>query len=239
MSWNEVLLAVEARLKPEDWKTFTRLHRNFVGYASEGTLSRFYGFVFSHGLHLELNGFRFRRLESILAALASRPASAGARVLEVGAGAGILAAAAVKLLAPREYVTHDLCAGARDHLQAEGFAVLPHPAPPGPAGGPFDLIVCADSLGEIHSDDDGYLRDPANHAAPEFADALEERYGFAHKLSIWKPYLAASGNLLLWEPFTHAAVWERLARYLGETGWAARPVPAASGTAPYLELSLP
>jgi hypothetical protein len=236
MGWEDVLREVQGKLSAEDWKTFSRLHRNFVGYVSQGTLARFYGFVFSHGLQREINGFRFHRLEKIIAALAARP-ERGARVLDVGAGAGIVAGAARKILSPSEYVAQDLCDGARDYLSSRGFPVLPHPLPASPQGKPFDLILCADSLGELNSDEDAFLSQPANASLPLFAEAIEERYGFAQKLQTLKPYLSPSGRLLMWEPFSHRAVWEALARYLGPA-WKTRLDTGIPG-GEYLELSIP
>jgi hypothetical protein len=130
-------------------------------------------------------------------------------------------------------VVQDPCVGARDHLAAEGFTVLPHPAPAEPPGGPFDLILCADSLGEINSDDDGYLRDPANAEHPDFADALEDRYGFVQKLAPWKRYLAPAGKLILWEPFNRAEIWTALSGLLATCGW------RVASAEDRLELTLP
>lgn len=237
MGWDEVVKAVEGRLSPEDFRTFKRLHGHFTGYLSETTLSRFYGFVFARGLQLEVNGYRFHRLERILAGLAAAGPATGQRVLELGAGAGILAEAAKSLLSPREYVVQDICPGPRDFLASRGHALLPHPAPASPPGGPFDLILAADALGEINSDEDGFLRDPANETHLDFAEALEERYGFAQKLAPWKPYLAAAGKLLLWEPFSRREIWGALAGYLAREGWQAslrEPLPGGE----FLELSI-
>jgi hypothetical protein len=237
LDWEGVLQAARARLSPEDAKAFARLHRNFTAYVSEETLTRFYAFVFSRGLQLDINGFRYRRLENILTALFSLPGRQSARVLEVGAGAGILSEAVRSQLSPLLHVTQDICAQAREHLAARGFAVLPYPAPAAPPEGPFDLILCADSLGELNSDDDGLLAKPDSASLPDFGDMLEDRYGFVQKVGTWKPYLAPSGRLLIWEPFTHLAVWKGLAG-LFEADWNTRLDETVPG-GEYLELSLP
>lgn len=234
LQWADVLNAIQAKLTPEDWKTFTRLHRNFVGYSSEATLTRFYDFVFSRGLQLDVNCFRFHRLEKILAGLSAQ--RSGARILDVGAGAGIVAEAARKWLSPSGYAAQDICAEARAHLAAKGLRVLPHPPAAAPIE-PFDLILCADSLGELNSDEDRFLSDPENARHPLFAEAVEERYGFAQKLETWRAWLAGGGSLLLWEPIANRAVWEALAGYLGAS-WKTRLDISVPG-GEFLELSSP
>jgi hypothetical protein len=232
-TWPEVMAAVKASLDPAAWETFSRLHKNFTGYRSESTLNRFYAFVFSHGLQREVNGFRHGRLLGILTDLV-RELAPGLAILDVGAGAGIIAGAVIRHFAPKAYVVQDACAGVRDELKAQGLTVLPHPAPAAPEGGPFDLLICADSLGEINADDDGRLANPLAVDPGELPDMLEERYGFAEKLRPWRAYLAPGGRILLWEPFAYRGVWEALAVSLGRAGWQAR-LSGETGR-PYLEL---
>ncbi|MDB5050647.1 MAG: hypothetical protein JWO30_3718 [Fibrobacteres bacterium] len=239
-TWKKVLEDIQAKLPKPDWETFSRLHRNFVGYRSEWTLSRFYGFVFSHGLQMEINSFRYGRLAVVLMDLLPE-VKAGASILDVGAGAGIIASILKRYRAPHSLVLQDPCREVRDELTALGFTVLPHPAPgsaaglPGANKGGFDLILCVDSLGEINSDDDGSLAKPEAAADAEFREMLEERYGFAQKLETWKPYLAPGGRILLWEPFAYREAMEALAATLRERGWDARPV-SRSPARNYLEL---
>lgn len=236
MTWPEVLKAVQERLSPTDHDRFLRLHKNFVGYISQGTLDRFYGFVFSHGIQLEINGFRFNRIESILAVLLPliKP---GQSILDVGAGAGIAATVILKQAMTRSYVTQDPCREVRDHLMSSGFSVLPHPPPNPPPNGRFDLILCMDSLGEVNSDEDGTLANPDKVEGESLSLLIEERYGFSQKLEVWKPYLSPGGRVLVWEPIAQRRVWEAMERTLTEKGWKTR----LQGDAPrhsYLELTL-
>lgn len=236
MAWDEVLKAVQEKLGPADRDLFLRHHRNFVGYLSQDTLERFYAFVFSHDLHLEVNGFRFHRIEGILEILLSRIVP-GQCILDVGAGAGLIAAILLNRCMPKTYVTQDLCRGARDFLLSMGFAVLPHPAPERPPGGLFDLILCADSLGEINSDDQGALAGPDPAGAGDLSRMIAERYGFAEKLEPWKSYLAEGGKVFLWEPIARRKAWEAIGTDLEKNGWKTRlhgDMPRHS----YLELTL-
>lgn len=242
-SWPKVLESIKATLSPADWERFSRLHRNFTGYRSESTLSRFYAFVFSHGLHKEINGFRFGRLAAILEdlVLELRP---GLSILDVGAGAGIVAAAVKKHFAPLAYVVQDPCPEVRDELMAQGFPVLAHPSPsltgsvsgdPSVPAGGFDLLLCIDSLGEINGDDDGLLAKPGGVDLSELPELMEQRYGFAEKLAPWKPYLAPEGRILLWEPFSFPQAMEAVGAILRKSGWQARSlshIPSRN----YLEL---
>jgi hypothetical protein len=229
-----VLETIKAGLPRPDWEKFTRLHKNFIGYRSESTASRFYGFVFSQGLQLNVNAFRFGRLAVILKDLLPE-IPPGISILDIGAGAGIIASILKKNRAPLSLVVQDPCREVRDELTAQGFTVLPHPAPlfplrasrpgvspAGPQPGGFDLLLCIDSLGEINSDDDGALAKPDGVPTGELAEMLEERYGFAQKLQPWRPYLAPGGRILLWEPFAYQNAMDALASLLRDSGWDAR-----------------
>lgn len=236
MAWPEVLKAVQERLSPSDHDRFLRLHRNFVGYISQGTLDRFYGFVFSHGIQLEINGFRFNRIESILETLLPL-VKPGLSILDVGAGAGIVASILLKQGSSGTYVVQDPCLEVRDHLMASGFAVLPHPPPNPPPNGRFDLILCIDSLGEVNSDDDGALTNPDPIDPEKLLQLIEERYGFAQKLEVWKPYLSQGGKLLIWEPISQRRVWEAIERTLTNKSWKSH-LQGDSPRNSYLELTL-
>lgn len=220
MAWKDSLAAIKAKLSPADMERFSRAHKNFVAYRSESTLARFYGIVFALGLQQEVNGFRFARLASILADAAAE-IPAGKSILDVGAGGGFLASALIRHRSPRKYVVYDPVDAVRDELAAQGLAVLPHP-PPAQPGSPFDVILCADSLGEINSDDDGALLRPEGTPAEELPGLLEQRYGFAQKLAAWKPFLAPEGRILLWEPFAYPEALDAVARHLETRGWKAR-----------------
>ncbi|HLP43179.1 MAG TPA: class I SAM-dependent methyltransferase [Fibrobacteria bacterium] len=237
MTWAEVLQEVEDSLDPEGRAAFARLHRNFVGYLSPDTLDRFYGFVFTQGLHLALGGYRFHRLSSVLGRLLTL-LPPGLSILDVGAGAGFLARAVARCCSPRALIAQDPCREARAYLASEGLQVLPHPAPAVPPMGPFDRILCVDSLGEVNADDDGLLAHPGRLPPEERLDLpqrIEERYGFAHKLEAWKPYLAPEGKVLLWEPIADPVAWEAIASGLAAHGWKAT-VQGYSAKNMYLEL---
>jgi SAM-dependent methyltransferase len=227
LAWKDSLAAIKAKLSPADMERFSRAHKNFVAYRSETTLTRFYDAVFTLGLHREVNGYRFARLAAVLTdALAEIPA--GASLLDVGAGAGFVAAALLRLRAPRSYVVYDPVPAIRDELSAQGLSLLPHP-PPHKPDSPFDVILCVDSLGEVNSDDDGMLLRPEGATPEELPGLLEQRYGFAHKLAAWKPYLAPEGRILLWEPFAYPEAFHAVARQLETSGWKAQVKSRAPG----------
>lgn len=234
MTWDAAVAAAKEKLPQADRAAFLKHHRNFVEYISEDTLNRFYAFVFSRGLQLEINAFRFQRIENILNTLLP-VLDPGLSILDVGAGSGVIGTVLLKHVHPGRYVAQDPCREVRDALLSLGFAVLPHPVPPTPPGGPFDRILCLDSLGELNSDE-GAL--PAPEGTPEERVRLvEQLYGFGQKLEAWKPYLAAGGKLLLWEPIKHRLVWEAMEIHMREYGWKTQ----FQGDAPsnsYLELTL-
>ncbi len=235
LTWGQVLLEVEEKLSAPDWETFRKLHRIFVGYGSEENLLRFYAFVYNKGLEGILNGFRFDRLQSILSELSPKM-QPGLRILDVGAGSGFLATAILSQFAPKEYVTQDLCPEIRMHLLIKGLAVLPHPAPVEPPGGPFDVILCADSLGELNADEDEGIAEALKSGQSNIPDMLEERFGFAFKLETWKPYLSSQGRVFLWEPFSQREVWGALAELLRTHGWTTK-MHKEDEANPFLELT--
>jgi hypothetical protein len=243
--WTQVLETVKAKLPAADWETFSRLHKNFVGYRSEGTLSRFYGFVFSQNLQMDVNAYRYGRLKSVLTDLIAE-IPAGITILDIGAGAGIVSTVVQKSLSPRFLALQDLCREVRDELTAQGFRVLPHPAPARPsewnaaaaqgaAPNGFDLLLCVDSLGEVNADDDGTLAKPDEVPSADLPDMVEERYGFTQKLAPWIPWMAPGGRILLWEPIASTKVFEALAISLRNKGWAVELRSRAPGRN-YLEL---
>lgn len=234
-TWDEAVAAAKEKLPQADRAAFLKHHRNFVEYVSEDTLNRFYGFVFSRGISHEINSFRFQRLENILNALVPILPS-GLSLLDVGAGSGIPGTVLLKHGHPRRYVAQDPCREVRDYLQSMGFAVLPHPIPRIPPEGAFDRILCLDSLGELNSDDQGALADP-DLLPGERVRLVAQLYGFGPKLEPWKPYLAGSGKVLVWEPIKHRGAWEAIESHLRDHGWNT----CFHGTTPansYLELTL-
>jgi SAM-dependent methyltransferase len=235
LSWKEALAAIQARLSPADMERFSRAHRNFVGYRTDSTLARFYGTVFALGVQDLVNGNRFGRLAGILEDLGAEIAP-GQAILDVGAGAGYVGAALLRHRSPKAYVAYDPVPAVRDELGAQGFALLPHPPPPAPAPAEaFDVILCVDSLGEVNADDDGSLFRPDGIAPGELPEQMEQRYGFAEKLSAWKPFLAPGGRILLWEPFAYPEAFAALAELLGARGWKADIRSRAPGRN-YLEI---
>jgi len=227
LAWKDSLAAIKAKLSPADMERFSRAHKNFVAYRSESTLTRFYDTVFTLGLHREVNGYRFARLAAVLSdALAEIPS--GHSILDVGAGAGFMSAALLRHRAPRSYVAYDPVPAIRDELAAQGLSLLPHPPPIAPDS-PFDVILCVDSLGEINSDDDGTLLRPDGATPEELPVLLEQRYGFAHKLAAWKPYLAPEGRILLWEPFAYPEAFQAVALQLETSGWKSQVKSRAPG----------
>lgn len=233
LAWKDALAAIQSRLSPADMERFSRAHRNFVGYRTESTLARFYGTVFGFGVQHLVNGNRFGRLTGILEDLCDEIVP-GLAILDVGAGAGYVAAALLRHRAPEAYVAYDPVAAVRDELSAQGLETLPHP-PPLAAAGTFDVILCVDSLGEVNADDDGSLSRADGIAAEDLPEVLEQRYGFAEKLAAWKPFLASGGRILLWEPFTYPEAFAALAALLAARGWKAEIRSRAPGRN-YLEI---
>jgi SAM-dependent methyltransferase len=229
LSWDDALRLAEATLGAEA-DTFARKHRAFVAYPTEHTARAFYDLVARHGLHPLLASHRFDRLVAIAEALdASSDASLnGARALDVGAGGGFLAAWLRDARGARVTVS-DLSPASEEALAARGFALLRDTTRDASNDARFDLILCADSLGEVHADEDEWLSDAAHAEDPRFAAELEARYGFAEKLSALRPRLAAGGRVALFEPAPQAHFWRGAARLLEGHGWSARilgPEPA-------------
>lgn len=218
LEWDEVLRRVETRLEdaePGEAARFARLHRAFVAYPTPHTCRSFYDFIARHDLHALLACHRFHRLAALLrrlhADLPARKPGAPARALDHGAGSGILS---TWLRDQADYTVSatDLSPETRARLESSGF-------PPPQTGARFDLILCADSLGEVHADDDDWLSNPDNAEHEAFADELEARYGLVHKLSDFKDLLAPGGTILVYEPISAEHVWRGAARRLAAAGW--------------------
>jgi SAM-dependent methyltransferase len=216
LPWDEVLRRIEARLAgraaPGDSETFARLHRAFVAYPAESTARAFYDLAAREGLHPLLASHRLHRLKAIAETLAGAVPH-GARVLDFGAGGGFLAGYLRDALGA-EVAVADLSPVTGAALAQQGF-ISPAPADR------FDFILCADSLGEIHADEDDWLSDPGNGGDEGFAGELDARYGFAHKLATLRPRLAPGGAVLLFEPVALEHFWRGAARALVDAGWKA------------------
>lgn len=233
LSWEQTLLGVEQKLTTQGAETFKRLHRAFTAYPTAHTARSFYDFAAEQGLLPLLACFRFARLASLGAALdawlPAPPAPREAlRVLDVGAGGGWLADWLRETRGAR-VACLELSPAARRALAARGFETFDDAAQAAASGARFDLLLCADSLGEIHADEDDWLADPANAESPHYADELEARYGFAAKLEPLRALLAPEGAALLFEPVPLAHFWQGAARALEAGGWSVEvngPEPA-------------
>lgn len=222
LAWDEALRRIEAALGAQA-EAFARRHRAFVAYPAEHTARAFYDFAARHGLHPLLASHRFDRLAAIAASLRDFPLD-GAAILDAGAGGGFLAGWLRDGQGARITVS-DLSPASEEALAAQGFPLLRDAA----AETRFDLILCADSLGEVNADEDAWLADPAHAEDPRFVEELEARYGLAHKLADLKPRLAPGGRVALFEPAPQAHFWRGAARLLEGEGWNAKilgPKPA-------------
>lgn len=223
LDWDAVLRRIETRLGPVEAAHFTRLHRAFVAYPAEHTCRGFYDFIARHDVHNLLACHRFTRLATLLRRLredlpsplhAPEP-QAPVRALDYGAGSGILAAW-LRDEAGFAVAATDLSPETRARLEAQGFSAPQE-------RDRFALILCADSLGEIHADEDDWLADAKNSDAEDFLDELEARYGFSHKVSKLKDLLTDQGVILLYEPIRTETVWVGAARLLRAAGWHVEP----------------
>ncbi len=210
LPWEEVLQRIERQLGPEFAPVFARLHRAFVAYPVEHTCKAFYDFVARHQLLDLLGCHRFDRMVLLAASLEMNVPS-GARVLDYGAGGGVLAQW-LRETKQASISALDLSPAVSAGLAAKGFS-------PPLAGETFDVLLCADSLGEIHADEDDWLSDPENAVDDGFGGELEARYGFAHKLADLKTWLAPQGTVLLFEPVTQAHFWRGAAAVLETADW--------------------
>ncbi len=235
-SWKESLDSIRGWLSPLEWETFSRLHRNFVGYRSNDTLNRFYGFVFSQNLQNEINRPRFGRLSGVLQILLEE-IPPGLSILDIGAGSGLIATLLKRGRSPSPYVVQDICKEARQFLSLQGFDVLTEPVPRVPAQ-KFDRIISVDSLGEVNADEDEFLSEASSLTEIEYSIMMEERYGLGLKLEGWKSYLKPNGRFFFWEPFKHARAWKTLENLLISSGWKVQ-LRCESTRQAYLELTLP
>jgi hypothetical protein len=224
LAWDAVLTRVGERLGPAEADTFARLHRAFVAYPAEHTCRAFYDFCARRDLLDLLASYRFDRLCDIAASLSQTDPELplrGARVLDWGAGGGALAAW-LRDERGAQVSASDLSPATAERLAARGF---PPPAP----GETFDFILCADSLGEIHADEDDWLADEGNAGDESFSGELDARYGLVPKLAALATWLAPGGTVLLFEPVAQEHFWQGAARLLEDAGWRAEmlgPAPA-------------
>ncbi len=211
MDWQQVLQVIEARLPPDDLATFRRLHKSFTGYPMNHTCAAFYDFIATRELSDLLGSFRFQRMTQIGESLSTLPLK-GRHVLDVGAGGGYLAEYMRDELGAQVRVT-DLSTQSLRRLERSGFQLLSNQAKT------FDYILCADSLGEVNSDEDDWLKAPENEGDPGYPEELEQRYGLAGKLSPLKSLLAPDGKVLLFEPVKYPGFWKGTGQLLSNRGW--------------------
>jgi len=235
LDWNEVLQRIECQLTPLETQTFRRLHGALAAYPTPHTVRSFYDFAAQRELLPVLASFRFERLVDLCAALLKLNGTegnagaffAGKRILDYGAGGGYLADF-LRTLGADVTVTDFSPATVRS-LASKGFSTLPAAAPE-VSGLRFDLILCADSLGEVHADEDDWLSAPEHLDDPLYPAELEARYGFAEKLASLRPLLAPGGTVLVFEPIPLPHFWLGAARALEAAGWTAEVLgPPASG----------
>ncbi|HEX2612594.1 MAG TPA: methyltransferase domain-containing protein [Fibrobacteria bacterium] len=213
LAWDEALRRAEAKLGGEDVASFARLHRAFVAYPAEHTARAFYDFAARHELHGLLASHRFHRLLAIAESFQSLPIRESAAILDMGAGGGFLAGWLRDERGARVTVA-DLSPASEEALAAQGFPLLRQQPE-----ARFDLVLCADSLGEVHADEDEWLADAANADDPHFAGELEARYGLAHKLAALRARLDPGGRVALFEPAPLPHFWHGAARLLEGEGW--------------------
>jgi SAM-dependent methyltransferase len=218
LKWDEVLRAVETRLPPPDRALFLRRHRNFTSYPAEQTCRAFYDFIGARGLTDLLASFRFHRLCRLGDCLSSLSLR-GRSVLDLGAGGGYLSGYLREELGADVSLT-DWSPESLRRLKEMDFKTFTGPADAELQGKSFDLILCADSLGETNSDEDDWLSDPRNSNDPGYDRELEQRYGFAQKLEPWRPFLTG-GSVLLFEPVQLPLFWEGAAASLRRFRWKA------------------
>ncbi len=216
LTWEEVLALIEQKLTPTETQTFQRLHRAFAAYPAAHTVRAFYDFAAQRDLLALLASFRFDRLVNLAGAL-STYSFTGKTVLDYGAGGGFLAAylraqgAAVSVA--------DFSSITLGRLETLGYPIAAPPFAPS-----FDIILCADSLGEINADEDDWLAAPENLEDPDYPRELEARYGFAEKLAALRPALSARGEILLFDPIPQPHFWTGAARALETAGWSAKVI---------------
>jgi len=208
-TWDEVAHGIELQIGPAGLAEFRRHHRNFTQYPTESTVQRFYDFAYGNGLHPFLAGFRLARLAQ-LAAICDAEVPRQSRILEVGAGGGYL----LRWLAENKSPESLLAADLSDKAEALWSDI---PCAPYEAGMKADILVFADSLGEIHSDEDNRLAE--SHPSMDMALEVESRYGFSQKLNRWKPALSPGGRVLLMEPIPRMSIWKAMADGLAADGW--------------------
>ena len=78
-----------------------------------------------------------------------------------------------------------------------------------------------DTLGEINGDEDNAIMESLESSEMKTGELLEDRYGFAQKLKLWKDAMTPSSVILFFEPFTDPRIFAQLKFYLDAKGWRA------------------
>lgn len=240
MTWDEFIASVQSgsqdaqgNLSADELATLRRYHRNFTAYPTESTLQKFYGFCYSHKLHQGLAAYRFERLVTLLSTL-DEHLTPGLSLGEVGAGGGIILRWLLEHKSPRHLAAYDVVPEARALWPVSVHPLDVHAPTPSEK---LDVLLCIDSLGEMHDDTDQALSRPDAMGTYGSETLLEQRYGFAQKLAPWKAWLKPQGRAWIIEPIAHAAVWSALAVLLTQAGWRVQVRQLTSGQ-PFLECQL-
>ncbi len=227
MTWPDVEEEAAGRLGAEAAKNFQSLTKNFNSYPTRHTSDAFYEFAYGKGLSDCLAGFRFDRLRLLMEASVSVAPAPGGRVLDIGTGTGLVAAWWSAAGAAAEILAYDSAPHAGVYLPL-GAQRVGEPEAHSPLA--CDRLLALDAFGEIHSDEDGVLRDPALQGHPDYDAEAEGRYGLAAKAKPWKRHLRPGGALLLSEPIGEPALWGAFARNFARDGWRVDPSAWADGT---------
>jgi SAM-dependent methyltransferase len=220
LHWDEVVTQAKQRLPDEKIQQFLRYHRNFIAYPTEATLIRFYGFAYGEGLGDLLAKFRFDRLTRLMAWLEMQ-IPMDVRILEVGAGTGRILHWLQSQKQPKRLSATDLAPGASHYWPAGVAEPMEKES--------FDILLCLDSLGECHADEDDTIKTMGANSLEEMASIIEQRYGFAVKLNPLRRYLEPHSRLLLAEPIPYPLFWKALAMGLQQEGWAAEIISLPKG----------
>lgn len=204
-SWQEFWSFAQKKLSPDQLKVFVDAHRMFVEYPSKTNLIRFYSIIYQHHLVVGWNGFRLQRLCDVYAMIKPAFCAMAAMnqtqtIIDVGCGSGLFAKAVSQELHvnSQDVYVYDLCAPAVDYV-TEKWGVQKWSVPI-----KADLMLCIDSLGEIHSDQDEELRECVETGSDEdIFGLLEGHYGLISKLSDWLRFLDLHGTCLLTEPLPY------------------------------------
>ncbi len=229
-TWSEIICRMEQRLNSADFERFKKLHQYFVEYPAESTLRSFYDFIFKQGLQYEIAAQRYYRLlniwkmllPAIFKILSDSPARRAdepnpCTLLDVGCGACLFLEALQLQFSAVGFYAYDICEQIRLHAKQKGFSLLEEDRLIKPNSAEnFDCILCIDSLGEIHCDEDSLLLEPNDPERTK--QLLEERYAFTEQLVNWSRLLSNRGKLFFCEPLKRASLFKALKEMIQNQG---------------------